>query len=44
VLFVIGQQYDVYPERASTAVLASTALSVLTLTALLLLVGGVTPG
>ena len=44
VLFVIGQQYDVYPERASTAVLASTALSVLTLTALLLLVGGGTPG
>jgi predicted permease len=43
VLFVIGQQYDVYPERASTAVLASTALSVVTVTVLLLLlrqVGG----
>jgi len=44
VLFVIGQQYDVYPERASTAVLVSTALSVLTLTTLLLLVGEGTPG
>jgi len=39
VLFVIGQEYDVCPERASTAVLASTALSVVTLTVLLLLLG-----
>jgi len=39
VLFVIGQQYNVCPERASTAVLASTALSVVTLTLLLLLHG-----
>lgn len=39
VLFVIGQQYDVYPERASTAVLVSTALSMVTLTVLLLLLG-----
>jgi hypothetical protein len=38
-LFVIGQQYDVYPERASTAVLVSTALSMVTLTVLLLLLG-----
>ncbi len=43
VFFVIGQQYDVYPERASTAVLVSTVLSVLTLTALLLLLGDGTP-
>ncbi len=42
-LFVIGRQYDVYPERASTAVLVSTVLSVLTLTALLLLFVGGTP-
>ena len=33
-IFVIAQQYDVMPQRASTAVLISTVLSMLTLTAL----------
>lgn len=34
-LFVIAEQYKVMPERASTAVLASTAVSLLSLTAMI---------
>lgn len=40
VLFVIAQQYDVRPAVASTAVLASTALSILTLSGLVALMSG----
>lgn len=38
-VFVIAQQYDVYVRRASTAIVASTALSIATISALLILLG-----
>lgn len=40
VLFVIAQQYNVYAEAASAAVLASTTASVLSVSVLLALLGG----
>lgn len=38
-VFVVAQQYDVYVERASAAVVATTALSVVTVSLLLILLG-----
>jgi predicted permease len=37
-VFVIGQQYQVWQERASASILISTVLSVVTLTAVLYIV------
>lgn len=36
-LFVMAEQYDVYPQATSTAILISTAISMMSLTALLIL-------
>jgi len=38
-VFVIGQQYGVWQERASAAILITTVPSVITVTALLYLIG-----
>ena len=38
-VFVIAQQYDVYVRRASTAIVVSTALSVATISLLLIVLG-----
>ena len=43
-VFVLAQQYGIYTQRATSAILATTLLSVVTLSVLFLLLGVEAPG